>query len=70
MSKSQNALILAHLQKGLTITPLEALKMFDAFRLAARISDIKKLGHRVAKEMVKKNGKRFAKYSLPKMTGA
>ena len=65
MTNSQNKLILKHLQDGLTITPIEALKMFDSLRLAARISDLKTAGHNIITEMISSNGKRFARYSLP-----
>ena len=37
--------ILNHLKEGKSITPLEALYDFGCFRLASRISDLKKAGH-------------------------
>lgn len=39
-SLSQTKRILAYMQEGNTITPLEALMKFNCFRLGARISDI------------------------------
>lgn len=57
--------ILLHLQSGQTITPIEALELFRCFRLAARIADLKSLGHNILTEMVESpEGKRYARYSL------
>ena len=66
---SQNDRILAHLKAGGTITPIEALDHMGCFRLAGRISDLKKQGHNIHTEMVTQDGKSFARYSLlPKNT--
>jgi hypothetical protein len=40
---SQNRNILNYLMTGKTITPIQALKLFDCFSLAQRIANIKKL---------------------------
>lgn len=57
--------ILAHLESGQTITPIEALELYRCFRLAARIADLKALGHNILTEMVESpEGKRYARYSL------
>lgn len=62
---SQNKAILQHLQKGHSITPLEALHLYGCFRLSARIYDLIHIfGHDIKCEMIIKNDKRFAKYSL------
>lgn len=65
-SKTQTEQILEYLQKGNSITPLEALNLFGCLRLGARIWDIKnKLGIPVNSKMVKLgNGKSVAEYSL------
>ena len=42
-SQTQNGRILAYLQKGETITSLEALDLFQCFRLASRMTDLKNL---------------------------
>lgn len=42
-SASQNWRILAYLREGETITSLEALKMFQCFRLASRMTDLKNM---------------------------
>lgn len=55
--------ILAHLQAGNTITPLEALDLFGCFRLGARIWDLKRDGHPIVSEQIQlENGKRVARY--------
>lgn len=63
---SQTTKILNYLLKGRAITPLEALNRFKCFRLASRINEIKRLGFGITKEMVTKNGKRYARYSIAK----
>ena len=68
-TQSQCDDILKHLQSGRAITPLEALEKFGCFRLGGRIYDLKKLGHDIRTDIVKKNGKRFASYSLEKSNG-
>ena len=61
--ESQNKMIKAHLEKGLTITAWQALDFYDCFRLASRISDLKKSGYPVDKRMIElPNGKRVAEY--------
>lgn len=64
MPKSQCGEILAYLQTGLSLSPLEALEKFGCFRLGGRIYDLRKQGHKIETVMVGKNGKRFASYSL------
>lgn len=56
--------ILAHLKAGNRLTPIEALNRFGCFRLAARISDLRKEGNNVLVENVTRNGKTFAEYRL------
>lgn len=64
MKKTQNELILDYLQKGKSITPLDALNKFGCFRLAARISDLRKDGLNIATNYVTKEGKNYASYRL------
>ena len=64
--KSQNERILAWLQRGKSITAIEALNKFDCFRLSARIKDLRDCGIKISKEMVQKGYKRFACYKLMK----
>jgi hypothetical protein len=53
-----------HLESGCTITPLEALSKFHCFRLAVYIDRLRKDGMNIHTEMVKENGKQFARYSI------
>jgi len=64
MEKYQLARILARLEKGKSITPLEALEKFGCFRLSARIGQLRDMGYHVITENIRKDGKTFAKYSL------
>lgn len=63
-TESQNKQILAHLEAGLTITPLEALKRYGCFRLGARIHDLRTKGHPIVTTMVSDGRKRYATYSM------
>lgn len=67
---THKALIKEHLMKGGSITALEALRDFGCYRLASRISDLRREGLSIQKTMEesvsKVTGKliRFARYSL------
>ena len=52
-SQSQNKRILAYMQEGHRITPIDALNLFRCFRLGARIADLKADGHEIKSEFVK-----------------
>ena len=54
---SQNKGILAYLQSGKSITPIEALKEFGCFRLSARIFDLRAMGHNIKTKSITINGK-------------
>lgn len=61
---SQNSRILRYLMKGKSLSPLQALKLFDTWRLSARISELIKEGFPIVTTMVTRKKKRFAKYTL------
>jgi len=62
---SQTDMVLGYLQKGKTLTPMEALEKFGCFRLAARVHDLRNSGHNiVATDYETPTGKRVARYSL------
>lgn len=64
-SQSQCKAILAYLREGKTITGIEALRLFDCFRLPSRIHDLKKRGVAIkGKYITTNNGKRVMQYSL------
>ena len=66
MKKSQTEMILKALKKGRKITPLDALKEWNCFRLGARCYDLRQQGYNIITEMVSKSGKSFASYRLVK----
>ena len=61
---TQKQMIMNHLRTYGGITPLEALNRYGCFRLGARIADLKNDGIGIKTEMVKENGKRYARYTL------
>ena len=64
-TESQCTQILTALINGKRITPLDALDWYGCFRLASRISELKKLGWNIEKETVLlSSGKRIARYYM------
>ncbi len=67
---THKALIREHLQNGGSITALEALRDFGCYRLASRISDLRREGMTICKTMEESVSKitgkpiRFARYSM------
>lgn len=62
---SQRGSILIYLQAGNAITDIEALRLFQCRRLAARILELKLMGHHIQSRMVEvMSGKRVAEYWL------
>jgi hypothetical protein len=59
---AQTEAIHAHLLKHDSITQIQAQKKFRCFRLAPRIFELRKKGLDVQTVMIKRNGKRYAKY--------
>ena len=66
----QTVMIIRYLQKGKSITPLEALKKFGCFSLAQRIYDLRNMGYIIYKKNISYNGKTFASYFLPQKANA
>ena len=65
MTESINSNVLAHLRRGQTLTPLNALRLYGTLRLASAIYDLRKLGHDIKSEsLLLPSGKRVAKYSM------
>jgi len=48
---SQNSKILTRIKTGKTITPIDALRWYGCFRLAARIFELRQMGHDIEKEI-------------------
>ena len=61
---SQSENILAHLMRGDTITPLDALEQYGCFRLAAIIYNLRATGHKIITKKITRRGKTFASYKL------
>lgn len=66
---TQNDRIMNHLKEHGSITQLEAMNEYGIYRLASRISDLRKEGVKIKKETAKgwnRYGERtaFARYSL------
>lgn len=61
---TQDAAILAYLQTGASITPLEALDKFGCFRLASVVFRLRKQGHIIGTEYPKSSKKQYAVYRL------
>lgn len=69
MKDRQRDMILRYMQENKSITPVDALKEFGCFRLAARISDLKADGYRIGSRTRKAKNRygdsiRFAEYYL------
>ena len=62
---TQNEWILEALEKG-PITPMDALRGCGCLRLAARVLDLRRLGHNIVATKVTEHGKTFARYTLAK----
>lgn len=59
-----------HLAKGHSLTQLEALRKFGTMRLGARVWDLRRLGFPVKSELIEVgDGKRVARYSIPRARG-
>lgn len=56
--------LLQHLKAGKSITPLEALDKWRCLRLGARVCNLRQAGYRIRTELIARNGKRFARYSM------
>lgn len=61
---NQKQQIAKYLSKGKSITPMDALKKFGCFRLAARIADLRNEGVNIATKIVTKEGKSYASYRI------
>lgn len=61
---TQTQQIRAHLLKHHSITPLEALRKYKVFRLAARVNELRKAHFDVQTQIVSRGGKKFAKYTV------
>lgn len=66
-AKSQCDMIAAWLERGYSITSLEALQRFSCMRLASRIHDLRERGYNIkACKITTSTGKRVCEYVLAK----
>ena len=71
-SQTHRSLIRRHLLAGKSITVIEALRDYGCYRLASRISELKKECRNIERQMVEKTNSvtgqpmRFARYYLSK----
>ena len=63
-NKSVASKLLAHLEKGRSVTTLEALKLWGCIRIPNRVCDLRKEGHNIISEPVRINGKNLVRYWL------
>ena len=49
---------------GKSITPLDALRDYGCFRLAARIDELRRQGYCITTEFQHRKGKKYASYRL------
>lgn len=64
-SMTQNNMIAEYLERGFSITSLEALKMFGCMRLASRICDLRERGMEINTCKIKtETGKWVTEYTL------
>lgn len=67
MDKTQKQQVLAHLKKHGSITPWEAIQKYHITRLAAVVFTLRDEGNKIFAKIEKKDGKRWAKYTLMKL---
>lgn len=63
-TKNQTSRILNFLRSGRGLTAISALTRFGCMRLAARIEELRHDGVKVRSRTLRRNGKRFACYSI------
>jgi len=63
-NKSVASKLLAHLEKGKSITTLEALLKWGCIRIPNRVCDLRKQGYPIISEPIRLNGKNLVRYWL------
>lgn len=65
MTQNSQLLALLRARQGVGVTALEALNLIGSLRLAARVNDLRAMGHDIESTMVTlDSGKRVARYVL------
>ena len=67
-SRSQCAMIIDWLQRGFSLTQMQAVEKFGCGRLQARINELRNKGYNIKANMVRNEltGKKYADYTLIK----
>ena len=61
---TQTQAILQDLKDGIVLSPIEAMHTHGGMRLAARINDLRRDGHRIETMTLNDQGKSYAAYRL------
>jgi hypothetical protein len=62
---TQNRKILGFMRLHGSITPAQALRTYNVYRLGARIFELKRQGHTITSKLVRSlGGKHYARYTL------
>jgi len=64
VTKTQQDKVRAHLLRGKSITPIQALKLYGCFRLSSIIFRLRREGLNIVTGIVYKGGKQWARYVL------
>jgi len=60
----QTDMIRQHLLRGGSLTPIDALRDYGCFRLAARIKELREAGLNIETVKERANGKSYARYRV------
>ena len=63
---SQCKMILRHLKRGLSITPVVAFHTYGSLALHSRISELRSRGHKIDCKIVVRGSRRYGSYRLCK----
>ena len=59
---SHNGVVLRHLRSGKRITAYEAVQRYGIYRLAARVNELRRMGHAVKSTEVRDGSRHWAVY--------
>lgn len=60
----QNQIVLNHLQTKGNLTQLLAVKLYNIYRLGARVYDLKRDGHPIKTRLISEGSVHYAEYSI------
>lgn len=62
--ETQRDLILQHLKRGDSITPIQALELYGCFALSQRIGELRRMGNDIEVTLVRNGRKQYASYRM------